>query len=132
MSHSTQMLSPAQMLRVSLIALLLWISGAVMIRLLTPLGVFSGGALTALIFAAGVAINWPTLWLVERLGGLRRPQIVPGMALGSGVAILCDGLAIAWAPWLYGGSSEDLSRAAAWLLWTVGVGLIGALILERR
>jgi hypothetical protein len=84
------------------------------------------------LFAGGVAFNWPTLWLVERLGGLRRQQIVAGMALGSGVAVMCDGLAITWAPWLYGGISEDLSRAAAWLLWTVGVGLVLAFIFERR
>lgn len=132
MSHTSQILSPAQVVRVSTVALLLWISGAILIRLLTPLGVFSGGALTVLAFAGGVAFNWPTLWLVERLGGLRRQQIVAGMALGSGVAVMCDGLAITWAPWLYGGVSEDLSRAAAWLLWTVGVGLVLAFIFERR
>ncbi|MBS7790806.1 hypothetical protein KTR66_12415 [Roseococcus sp. SDR] len=132
MSHSTQTLSRAQMGRVSILALLLWMSGAILIRLLTPLGVFSGGVLTVLAFAGGVAFNWPTIWLVERLGGLRRSQIVAGMALGSGVAVMCDGLALTWAPWLYGGVSEDLSRAAAWLLWTVGVGLVLAFILERR
>jgi hypothetical protein len=132
MSHSSGALSSTQVLRVSAFALLLWISGAILIRLLTPLGVFSGGVLTVLIFAGGVAFNIPTIWLVERLGGLRRNQIVAGMALGSGVAVVCDGLAITWAPWLYGGASEDLSRAAAWLLWTVGFGLIFAFIAERR
>jgi hypothetical protein len=54
------------------------------------------------------------------------------MALGSAVAIICDGTAISWAPWLYGGLSPDLHRAAAWLLWTVGFGLLGAFIAERR
>ncbi|MEI6159754.1 MAG: hypothetical protein WCP77_07970 [Roseococcus sp.] len=129
---SSAALSPVQMLRVSAFAVLLWISGAVLIRLTIPLGVFSGGVLTVLAYAIGIAINVPTIWLARLLGGLRQDQIIFGMALGSGVAILCDGLALTWAPGLYGGVSEDLHRAAAWLLWTVAFGLIGAFIVERR
>lgn len=132
MSAASPALSPAQLARVAAFALLLWISGAVLIRLTIPLGVFSGGGLTVLAFAVGIAINGPTIWLVQRLGGLRRDQIVFGMALGSAVAIICDGAAIAWAPWLYGGVSPDLHRAAAWLLWTVGIGLVWAFLAEKR
>ena len=132
MSPSSHALSPAQALRVAGLALLLWASGAVLIQLAIPLGVFSGGGLTVLAFVIGVAINPPTIWLVRRLGGLRREQTVLGMALGSAVAIICDGTAISWAPWVYGGVSPDLHRAAAWLLWTVGFGLLAAFIAERR
>ena len=129
---SSSALSPAQTLRVSVFSLLLWITGAVMIRLLIPFEVFAGGALTVLVFAAGIAINVPTIWLVQRLGGLRREQTVYGMALGSAVAIICDGVAITWAPWLYGGITPDLHRAGAWLLWTSGFGLLGAFIAQRE
>lgn len=129
---SSSILTPVQALRVAGLALLLWASGAVLIRLTMPLGVFSGGWLTVLAFVVGVAINPPTIWLVRQLGGLRRDQTIFGMALGSAVAIICDGTAITWAPWLYGGLSPDLHRAAAWLLWTVGFGLLGAFIAERR
>ena len=129
---SAAALSPVQTLRIAGLALLLWASGALLIRMTMPLGVFSGGGLTVLAFAVGVAINPPTIWLMQRLGGLRRDQTVFGMALGSAVAIICDGTAISWAPWLYGGLSPDLHRAAAWLLWTVGFGLLGAFIAERR
>lgn len=132
MSHPSQALSPAQALRVTGLALLLWALGAVLIQITIPLGVFSGGGLTLLAFALGIAINPPTIWLVRRLGGLRHGQIVPGMALGSGVAIICDGVVLTWAPGLYGGTSGDLHRAAAWLLWTVGFGLLMAFIAERR
>jgi hypothetical protein len=125
-------LSPSQFLRVSALALLLWITGAVMIRVLIPFEVFAGGVLTVLIFAVGIAINLPTIWLIQRLGGLRREQTVYGMALGSAVAIICDGVAITWVPWLYGGITPDLHRAGAWLLWTSGFGLLGAFIAERR
>jgi hypothetical protein len=121
-----------QTLRVSAFALLLWITGAVLIRLLIPFEVFAGGALTVLIFAAGIAINVPTIWLIQRMGGLRREQTVAGMALGSAVAIICDGVAITWAPWLYGGVTPDLHRAAAWLLWTAGFGLAFAFITQRE
>ena len=129
---SSSALSPAQTLRVSVFSLLLWITGAVMIRLLIPFEVFAGGALTVLVFAAGIAINVPTIWLVQRLGGLRREQTVYGMALGSAVAIIFDGVAITWAPWLYGGITPDLHRAGAWLLWTSGFGLLGAFIAQRE
>eukprot|EP01031_Cornospumella_fuschlensis_P047530 gene47530-58228_t len=71
MSAAAPALEPAQLARVTAFALLLWISGAVLIRLTIPLGVFSGGGLTVLAFAVGVAINPPTIWLVRRLGGLR-------------------------------------------------------------
>ncbi len=121
-----------QTLRVSAFALLLWITGAVLIRLLIPFEVFAGGALTVLIFAAGIAINVPTIWLIQRMGGLRREQTVAGMALGSAVALICDGVAITWAPWLYGGVTPDLHRAGAWLLWTAGFGLAFAFIAQRE
>lgn len=132
MSSPSHALSPVQAARVAAFALLLWISGVVVIRLTIPLGLFSGGGLTVLAFALGIAINGPTIWLVRRLGGLREDQIVFGMALGSAVAIICDGAALTWAPWLYGGVSADLHRAAAWLLWTVGIGLVWAFIVEKR
>jgi hypothetical protein len=129
---SSSALSPVQALRVAGLALLLWASGAVLIRVSMPLGVFSGGGLTVLAFLVGVAINPPTIWLLQQLGGLRRDQTVFGMALGSAIAIICDGAAITWAPWVYGGPSPDLHRAAAWLLWTVGFGLVLAFMAERR
>jgi hypothetical protein len=47
-------------------------------------------------------------------------------------ALLCDGVAITWAPGLYGGAGPGLAPAAAWILWGGGAGMLIALIMGQR
>jgi hypothetical protein len=46
--------------------------------------------------------------------------------------MLCDGVALTWAPGVYGGASARLALGAAWLLFGVGAILVGALFTARR
>jgi hypothetical protein len=46
--------------------------------------------------------------------------------------MLCDGIALTWAPSVYGGVSPRLALGAAWLLWGVGAILLAAATTGRR
>jgi hypothetical protein len=54
------------------------------------------------------------------------------MSAGTMAAAMCDGIAITWAPWLYGGVGPGLAPAAAWILWGAGVGMLIALVMGHR
>lgn len=75
---------------------------------------------------------WFLVWTSRQVAALAPDQLVPGVALATAVAAICDGVALTWFPALYGeiGASRDLG--AAWLLWGVGVGLILTLVIARR
>jgi hypothetical protein len=108
-----------------------WFFFAVLIAILTPFGVF-GGVASLVMFALAIPGTWPVLLVIRRVARLGAAQLVPGIALATGVATLCDGVALTWAPWLYGGVTPALAPAAAWILWGGGVGLVMAFVIARR
>lgn len=110
----------------------LWLLFALLIRYAIPIGVFGSPAASALMFAAA----FPCAWLLVRLGRqtatLAPEQIVPGVAVAAAAALLCDGLALTWAPRLYGADAASILPAAAWLLWGVGACFAVALVIASR
>jgi hypothetical protein len=124
-------LSRAQFGRLALFAVGFWYVAAVFIRFGLPAGLYGGGP-GALLFAATVPLAWGSVWLAARVAGLRPAQVVPGTAFACAVAMLCDGVALTWAPGVYGGASAGLALGAAWLLFGVGAILVAALLTASR
>jgi hypothetical protein len=111
--------------------ILLWFLAAMFIRC-APEGYFEGGLLNATLFVAAVPLSWLTIRATRRVAALGRHQLVAGTAVASAAAMLCDGIALTWIPQIYGGVSDRLLPAAAWLLWGVAVIFIAAMLAARR
>ncbi len=108
----------------------LWAVGVATIRLAAPFGLFAP-AFAPVLFAVTVPLAWLAVDLAVRVAGPHTP--LPAAAtLVSMPALLLDGLAITWAPGLYGPAALPLRAEAAWLLWFVGVSLAVALWRQMR
>lgn len=106
---------------------ILWLGAALLLGALAPLGIYEGMARVAL-YAAIVPGTWPFVLLLIRAAGLARRQALGGVAVALAVAMLLDGLALAWAPGLYGTTEAHVAGAGATILWGAGVFLVlGAL-----
>ena len=91
-----------------------------------------GGYGRPLLFIAAIPLALGFVPLARRVGHLRTHQIVPGLALATMAATLCDGIALTWLRGLYGTDPAEVLAGAAWLFWGVGLGLLWAFLLERR
>jgi hypothetical protein len=85
----------------------------------------------AIGFITALPIGWLSIRLVQRCARLDRSQLVAGSALVGAVAMMIDGLALRFFPWVYSGEPEIFRPASAWLLWGYGVSLAIALWLAR-
>ena len=86
-------------------------------------------------FLLSIPVAWVCVRFCQRLAGLNRAQVVPGVMLLVVVAALLHALALRWAPDLYG--SDRAGRlGSAWLLWIYGLilgyALLTALIKAER
>ncbi len=109
---------------------MLWFVAALFIRQTASTALFARGPATALLFAAAWPIAWLAVRATRRLAALTAAQLVPGLALASAAAMLCDGIGITWTT-LYGPRGADLAPPAAWLLWGVATILISAFASAR-
>ncbi len=113
------------------LSVVLWGLGVLAIRFGAPLGLFAPTPL-AILFLATVPLAWSTVNFAARLTG-RRLASLTAAAQASMPALLLDGLAIAWAPGLYGVDAQPvLAHIGAWLLWFVGICLAVALLWDAR
>jgi len=98
----------------------LWMVGVVSAHVGAPVGMFAAGFTGVLLVA-----TLPVAWLCVRLIGRLRGQLgwVEATALASMPALILDGVAFSWAPGFYSEWAGEQRRAAAWLLWFVGVAL---------
>lgn len=115
-----------QIVILAAVSILFWFLAALFIQYGVPAGAF-GGAAGAALFALSVPRAWSLVWTIRRAAALRPGQLLPGVAIASAVAMLCDWVALTWFPALYGQDAEGRSLGAAWLLWGVGVSFIVAL-----
>ena len=99
----------------------LWALGVAMIRLAAPFGMFARH-LAAPLFLATIPMAWLTVDLAGRVAA-GRLGVLEATAVVSAPALLLDGVALTWAPALYGVAAAPLQAPAAWLLWFVGVSL---------
>jgi len=114
----------------ALLGVSLWACGAVIVHFLPFL--FDGGIATAAMFGVGVITSLITVEAARRLGGAAGAPLIAMMALGSGVALLLDGIGLAFVPDLYAGRSFASQAGAAFIMWAGGAGLLIALVTERK
>lgn len=110
----------------------LWLLFALLIRFSISAGLFGSAAASVLLFIAAIPLAWPMIWLCRHTAGLTPEQVVPGVAVASAAALLCDGVALTWAPSLYGPDAASILPVVAWLLWGVGVILTLSLVIAGR
>lgn len=134
--HATAPVATGQLRRVQVAGLvglgvLFWLMAVLFIRYSLPTGLF-GRPTAPVLFVLTVPAAWILIWTIKRAVALRTDQLVAGVAVASTAALLCDGVAITWMPFLYTADSAGLLPVAAWLMWGVGVCLALALIAARR
>ena len=112
----------SQAVRCALLGVLLWFVAAMLLNWLGPMGIYEGAARVWLygLIIPGTA---PFIWLIVKIAGLARNQIGLGAAFATMAAILCDGIALAWFPALYGGETALVAGAGAVILWGGGVAM---------
>lgn len=114
----------------ALLGVSLWACGAAIVNFLPFL--FDGGIATAAMFGVGVVTSLVTLEAARRLGGASGAPLIAMMALGTGIALLLDGIGFAFVPDLYAGRSFASQAGAAFIMWAGGAGLLIALVTERK
>eukprot|EP01100_Stratorugosa_tubuloviscum_P002301 TRINITY_DN1534_c0_g1_i2.p1 TRINITY_DN1534_c0_g1~~TRINITY_DN1534_c0_g1_i2.p1 ORF type:complete len:123 (-),score=62.38 TRINITY_DN1534_c0_g1_i2:115-483(-) len=63
--------------------------------------------------------------LIKLNGWKTKAQKVEGIAIGTAVAVILDGIAHAYWPGIYGGEA-NIRRSAAWILWGGGWGILSS------
>jgi hypothetical protein len=102
---------------------------ALLLRQIALAGWLDGSA-RAITFLLAVPGSVPVVLVLRRLAGLLPGQLLGGMAIGTGTATLLDGLALSWAPALYGGPDHAAAAGAA-ILWGAGVLIFLGYVLDR-
>jgi hypothetical protein len=130
-TDTTPQLAPGQVARLVVLGIVLWFTGAMLLRWLIPQGAFEGSA-RALSYALLIPGTAPFIWLIARVARLGRQQVPAGVALTTGAAVLCDGVALAWYPSLYAAESAGAHLAGAAILWGAGVAIgLGFVMADR-
>ena len=117
-----------QIIALGFFGAVIWFIAAMFIRLALPLGWLAGGLLTVLVFAGSLPTAAVSIELAHRLVGGGSGQRIKTAAIISLVGLLLDGIAITWTPALYSPDRAAISFGGAWLLWTVGLTLVWALV----
>ncbi len=123
-------LSPTQIVILSAYGLMLWLVAAFMIRYGTPAGLF-GRLANIPVYAVTAAGAVLLIRSSARWAGLRRGQLLAGTAIVSIAALFADGIAIAWAPTLYGMDAAASLPGIAWLSFAVASSFVWALRLDH-
>lgn len=108
----------------------LWLAAALLLNVLGPRGIYEGSN-RVILYLLVIPGTVPVLPMMARLAGLAPTQLGLGMAIGTAVATLLDGLALAWWPALYGGP-DYVAGAGAVILWGAGVGMMLGFGAARR
>jgi hypothetical protein len=106
-----------------------WLIAALLLGRMAPAGWLDGWA-RAGVFVLVVPGSVPVVLLLRRLAALGRGQLLGGMAVATAAAMLLDGVALSWAPVLYGGAAH-VAGSGATILWGAGVLIFLAYALDR-
>lgn len=123
-------LSNSQMLVTALLGAALWFAAAMLLRTIGPMGMYEG-ANRIILYVLVVPGTVPLVPLVGRLARLERAQLGLGLSFGTAVAVLLDGLALAWVPGLYGGAAYA-AGAGAVILWGAGFAIMLGFWMARQ
>ena len=130
-THSRLGLSTSQMLMLTTIGAVLWFLAAMLLRTIGPMGVFEGGR-RLMLYAITVPATLPFIWMTQKLARLPANRIGIGYSFATAIALLLDGVAVAWFPLLYGTDMAQVSNSAAAILWGAGIGVMLAIIMNRE
>lgn len=130
-TYASHRLSRMQAVIMGICGVILWLAAAMLLRWLIPLGALEGTA-RYVVYALTIPGTVPFVLGLTRIAGLSTAQLVPGYSLATAAALLCDGMAVAWVPVLYGASADHVRLAAAAILWGAGVGIALAFATAHR
>lgn len=102
---------------------LLWFVAAMLIRVIGPMGAFEGSN-RVWLYLLVIPGTLPFVFIIRRVAGLAAGQTGLGVAVVTMAALLIDGVALAWFPWIYADTVELLAAAGAVILWGAGVGMV--------
>ncbi len=124
-------LNGRQALIAAAIGVALWFAAAELLNTLIPLGALDGSG-RAVTYALIIPGSAPFVWLIARLLRLSASQVAPALALATGAAALCDGIALGWYPALYAADTAGAHLAGAAILWGAGVAIVLGFLMARR
>lgn len=130
MTPEVQRLSMSQLVSVLLFGIGGWFAAAMLLRWLGPMGIYDS-PLRFLVYALIIPGTLPVVWGCGKLAGTGKGQLFVGFSLATAMATVCDGVALAWFPGLYGASVVLHAGAGGTILWGVGIGIFLAYLLDR-
>lgn len=107
-----------------------WLVDAIVLRQLNG-ALFDGGISHMAIFTATLVSSPALVWGLAKLTGVAPGAMLAPCVVALMTALFLDGIAISWAPALYGGEGPALALNAAWLLWAVGCVLLSAMAMQK-
>jgi hypothetical protein len=114
----------------ALLGAVLWFVAAVFLATVGPTGVFEG-VNRVMLYAAVIPGTIPSVLLIWKVARLGRDQIAMGMAVATTMAMLLDGVALAWFPGLYGGGVAQTAASGAVILWGAAIGQLLGFAMNR-
>ncbi len=107
-----------------------WFVALLVIRIFGP-AMFDQGIRHVVFLCIACLIGWPTLWIAAKI--LERPQsdMVAPVVCFTLAAMLCDGLALNFAPWAYGPVGLHTGFAGGTILFGAAGGILIAVALAR-
>jgi len=108
----------------------IWFIAAVILRKLGG-GLFDGGAVHIGVYLGTLVSSPALIWVLAKLTGTAPGAMLAPSVVALTTALFLDGIAISWAPAVYGGAGPALALNAAWLLWAVGCFLLSAMAMQK-
>lgn len=108
-----------------------WFAAALVVRW-TAADWVGDDAATGLLFGLIIVVTVPALILGMRLASLGRDRAQLSATIMTGTALLLDGVALTWAPSLYGTDPVFVLGGAASIMWGAGIALTLGIVLEQR
>ena len=120
----------AMAIRTIVFGIVFWFLAAQFVHFFPQL--FDRGWQQVAVYLVVIPLSWGSVPLALAIARAPKALAVDVVAIGTAAASLCDGIAIAWVPQLYGGLSPITQMGAAMILWGVGWLLIFALWAKAR
>ncbi len=124
-------LSTEQAALMAICGVALWLAAAVLLRWLAAAGALDG-SMRLYVYFLTIPGTVPFVFALRRIGKLSADQLIPAYSLATAMALLCDGIAVAWFPSLYGANPDHVRLAAAAVLWGAGVGVFLAFAIAPK
>ncbi|RMB08437.1 hypothetical protein [Eilatimonas milleporae] len=130
MISSRPALTPRQTVLSVMAGAVLWFLAALLLKVIGPMGAYEGINMV-ILYVLVIPVTVPFIPLVRTVAGLAHDQTALGIAMATAAAALLDGLALAWAPGLYGTETAYVAGAGATILWGAGVAIVLGFVMNR-